>query len=333
MWYNLENVHNIDPPYNNIIEWQHQDRKGMKMAISFLSLDRCMESYHFICKAAGIRTEKIMQIARPGCDLRTLLDEMKSDSFDLETMKRFYTRGVSGHMRGIRNEFLYSLHYNRTDRLAQLGEIFKYFVFMSDMDLVLPLISDEHHVMFFTCLNYLPENREKELNFREFFLAKAGLVNILSIKEPDILNLINNRFRIIFMKDFVFSVSLNEELLQHYNIFLIMNGTTLLQYLVDHNCVLFQDVDKLIHKKVDQMSNFFGEFFFTIKHHFMQFEQLKMKFATGFVTHGYAHKLVSLVVTHLTRVRYLLKMLDYIELDQKEAGLKSHRGEFLLLGK
>ena len=305
MWYNLSQIYLMDPPYNNIIEWQHENKDKLKLAISFLSFPRCEESYHAIIRNVGIESEEILSPIEPGCNLEMKLINMKLDNVEIETIKTAYMNPSSRYIRGMHREFCMSLYYGRTARLEALGEIFKYFVFLSDMDIMTNLISDENHLMFFTCLNHLPENRHKHLDFEQFFREKAAMINVLKIKKEEIIVVINNRFRLIFLKDFVFSVSLSEEVLQHYNIFLIMNGTTVINYLIESMETLFSNLDELIQRNVDQMTNFFGEFFGTIKHHFIQFEELKIKFSSQMVELGMWKTLSALILRNLHQVEKL----------------------------
>lgn len=309
MWYNLGQIYTMDPPYNNIIEWQHENKDKLKLAISFLSFPRCEESYHAIIRNVGIEPEEVLSPIEPGCDLELKLMNMKLDNVEIETIKTAYISPSSRYIRGIHREFCLSMYYGQTARLEALGEIFKYFVFLSDMEIMTNLISDENHLMFFTCLNHLPENRHKDLDFEQFFREKAAMINVLKIKKEDIIVVINNRFRLIFLKDFVFSVSLSEEVLQHYNIFLIMNGTTVISYLIESMETLFSNLDELIQRNVDQMTNFFGEFFGTIKHHFIQFEELKIKFSTQMVELGMWRTLSALILRNLHQVEKLTTYL------------------------
>jgi hypothetical protein len=312
MWYNLSQIFTMDPPYNNIIEWQHKSPDKLKLAISFLSFPKCEESYHAILKNVGIQPDDTLSPIEPGCDLNQKLMNMKLDSVDLDSIKTAYMEPGSRYMRGLYREFCYSKYYNCHQRLEELGEIFKFFVFLSDMDIMTNMISDENHIMFFTCLNYLTENKDKGLDFEKFFREKAAMINVLNIKKEEIIVVINNRFRLIFLKDYVFSVSLNEEILQHYNIFLIMNGTTVISYLIDSMETLFSNLDELIHRNVDQMTNFFGEFFGTIKHHFIQFEELKIKFSAQMVTLGMWKKLSALILRNLSQLEKLNMYLDNV---------------------
>ena len=313
MWYDLNNIFMMDSPYNNIIEWQHQSEEKLKLAISFLSYVRCEESYHAISKIIGIPAEENLTIIEPGCNLEHKLAEMHSESVENETLKTAYMNPTSRYLRGLHREFCFSLYYNKTERLAQLGEIFKFFVSLSDMDIMMNMLSDSNHVMFFTCLNFLPENIEKDLNFENYFRSKVGMINVLDIKEEEIIVTINSRFRLIFLKDFVFSVSLNEDTLQHYNLFLIMNGTAVIKHLNDKMADLFGNVDELINRNVDQMSNFFGEFFSTIKHHFLQFEELKINFSIQFVNLDLWKKLTSLILKNLVIADKLQNYLNNLK--------------------
>ena len=312
MWYNLGQIYTMDAPYNNIIEWQHESKDKLKLAISFLSYPRCEESYHAIIRNVGIQGEELLSPIEPGCDLNKKLINMKSDTVELDSIKTAYMNTGSRYMRGLHREFCMSMYYQCSKRLKELGEIFKFFVFLSDMDIMTNMISDENHLMFFTCLNYLDENKDKNLNFEEFFREKAAMINVLNIKKEEIIVVINNRFRLIFLKDFVFSVSLSEEILQHYNIFLIMNGTTVISYLIESMDILFANLDELIHRNVDQMTNFFGEFFGTIKHHFLQFEELKAKFSTQMVELGMWKTLSVLILKNLHYVEKLQLYLDSV---------------------
>lgn len=310
MWYSLSQIYTMDAPYNNIIEWQHKNPDQLKLAISFLSLAKCEESYHAIIKNVGIKSDNILSPIEPGCNLSKKLLDMKSDSVELENIKSAYMESGSRYMRGLHREFCLSMFYRSYKRLEELGEIFKFFVFLSDMDIMTNMISDENHLMFFTCLNYLTENKNKNLDFEQFFRKKAAMINVLNIKKEEIIVVINNRFRLIFLKDFVFSVSLNEEILQHYNIFLIMNGTTVISYLIESMDVLFSNLDELITRNVDQMTNFFGEFFGTIKHHFIQFEELKIKFSNQMMVLGMWKKLSALILRNLGQMEKLSQYLD-----------------------
>ena len=246
MWYNLSQIYTMDAPYNNIIEWQHESKDKLKLAISFLSYPRCEESYHAISKNIGIQSENSFSPIEPGCDLNKKLMDMKSDSVELDSIKTAYMNPCSRYMRGLHREFVLSMFYENVKRLEELGEIFKFFVFLSDMDIMTNMISDENHLMLFTCLNHLEENKDKGLDFEQFFREKAAMINVLGIQKEEIIVVINNRFRLIFLKDYVFSVSLSEDILQHYNIFLIMNGTTVITHLIESMETLFANLDVLI---------------------------------------------------------------------------------------
>ena len=57
-----------------------------------------------------------------------------------------------------------------------------------------------------------PENLKYRTNYRRFLTQNTYFNNIFGIESENLISEIKSRFRLMFLKDYIFSVSLSEEL-------------------------------------------------------------------------------------------------------------------------
>ena len=159
-------------------------------------------------------------------------------------------------------------------------------------DITLTLINERNYKDFFACLSYLDENSSIEFDLKSFFTSKARFNNFLQIDNSEILSNINNNFRIVFLKDFIFPTFLNDKQLDELNTFLLLHNNTIICHINSVMKTKMAKIDELVNEAPDDSFNFFNELFIIFK---TTFVDLKMSFINNFIDLKFHLKLVALV--------------------------------------
>lgn len=176
----------------------------------------------------------------------------------------------------------------------QVAQIFKRLISIDQKpDITLTLVNDDHYKNFFSCLNYLDENVDIKLNLREFFEEKSKFNNFLKIDNAEIISNINNNYRIVFLKDYIFPTFLTDRQIEELNTFLFLHNNTIICHINSIMRTKMETIDLEIEQNPSASHDFFAELFSIFK---STFGDLKMNFIQNFIEFQFHYKVTSLLI-------------------------------------
>lgn len=185
------------------------------------------------------------------------------------------------------------------NRCKLLAQIFKRLISIDQKpDITLFLLSNAHYQDLFTCLSYLDENKDKICDFEAFFARHVKFNNYLGLTNQEVLDNINNNFRISFLKDFVCPRVLSDRQLEELNTFLILHNNTIICHIDSIMRDKMQTLDRMIEERPKESLDFFTEFFTLLR---SSFADLKASFAFNFFHFGIHEKVISVFLKSLNR--------------------------------
>lgn len=174
-----------------------------------------------------------------------------------------------------------------------LATIFKRLISIDQKpDITLTLINDEHYQDFFGCLSHLEENKDISFNLKKFFGELSCFNNYLDIDNVEIISNINNNFRIIFLKDYIFPTFLTDRQIEELNTFLFLHNNTIICHINTIMRTKMNDIDQKIDLNPFSSHDFFNELFVIFK---TTFGDLKMNFVQNFLDLHFHFKIVDLL--------------------------------------
>jgi len=181
-----------------------------------------------------------------------------------------------------------------------VGQIFKKLISIDQKpDITLNLLSSAHFRDLFTCLAYLDENQAIEMDIDAFFERQSRFNNYLGLSSPEVIDNINNNFRISLLRDFVIPNFLSESQINEMNTFVLLHNNTILCHIDSVMGERMANLDKLIDEKPRESLEFFTELFGMLRG---SFTDLKANFSQNFLRHGIHEKVLAVLLRELGKL-------------------------------
>jgi len=163
-------------------------------------------------------------------------------------------------------------------------------------DITLNLLRDDHYLDLFTCLNYLEENQCLMFDLESFFLQESRFNNYLELTNQEVINNINNNFRINFLKEFVFPTFLSDKQLDELTTFLTLHNNTIICHI---DSIMNEKMNNLhikIEESPQQSLDFFTELFCVFR---SSFNDLKNNFSKNFINNKLYENILKTLIKNI----------------------------------
>ena len=182
-----------------------------------------------------------------------------------------------------------------------MGEVFKRLIAIDPKpDIILILVNNKNYKDFFTCLTYLEENRNLEFDIEDFIKNKAKFNNFLEIQNQEIIDNINNHFRIGFLKDYILASFLSETQIEELNTFLMLHSNTVVCYINSVVAEKLANIDQLINDQPFSTQSFFSELFYLLR---FSFVELRGNFCQVFTQHKLHTKILDFLFSTFEAIK------------------------------
>lgn len=293
-----------------VISWEHNRSDAVRLAVSFIWDGTFFRAWDLLGQVFPTLPPilEIPTAANIGSLLETIsprgnLTAEACNTIDL--YKRMYSASAypnrhNKHVEALFEVFRAAHASGDADTCRQVARFFKRLISVGQIpDITLNLISDGHYQDFFVCLGYLEENADISSGFRRYFSEQSKFNNFLGISNPEILENINNNFRIIFLKDFIFPTFLTDRQIEELNTFLFLHNNTIACHINSIVAEKMRDIDAMIERDPVVAHDFFGELFYIFK---VTIHGLKVTFIQRFVEAGLHLKVVALMARMTARL-------------------------------
>jgi hypothetical protein len=159
-------------------------------------------------------------------------------------------------------------------------------------DIILILVNNQNNKDFFTCLTYLEENKNLEFDIEDFIKNKAKFNNLLQIDNQEIIDNINNHFRIVFLKDYILASFLSDSQTEELNTYLMLHSNTVVCYINSIVGDKLANIEQLIIEQTAATQNFFSELFYLLR---FSFVELRGNFCQVFTQNGLHLKVLDIL--------------------------------------
>lgn len=178
-----------------------------------------------------------------------------------------------------------------------IAKIFKMLISIDQKpDITLNLLRDDHYLDLFTCLNYLEENQDIKFDLENFFFQQSRFNNYLDLTNQEVINNINNNFRINFLKEFVFPTFLTDKQLDELTTFLTLHNNTIICHIDSVMVEKMSNLHQKIEENPQQSLDFFTELFCVFR---SSFNDLKNNFAKNFINGKLHEKVLETLMKHI----------------------------------
>lgn len=286
-----------------MISWAHGRGDVPHLAVSFIWDGTFFRAWDFLSEAFP-DLGPILDLPT-AANLQGLLETISPKvppnaevSNTMELYRRVYSSSTSPNRRNRHIEALFqvyrSAHTSGEAHLCRVvAKFFKRLISIGQIpDITLNLISDVHYQDFFQCLSFLEENADISLGYRRYFSEHSRFNNYLGIDNPEILENINNNFRITFLKDFIFPTFLTDRQLEELNTFLFLHNNTIVCHINTIMESKMGALDERIERDPGASHDFFTELFSIFK---VTLQGLKATFIQRFIDLGLHVKVVCLM--------------------------------------
>lgn len=184
-----------------------------------------------------------------------------------------------------------------TNKCKILAQIFRKLISIDQKpDITLNLINDAHFYDLICCLGYLDENCHLTKDLESILKFNLKFNNFLNLTNQEVIDNINNNYRIAFLKDFVHPSFFSDRQLEELNTFIVLHNNSIVCHIDSIMKEKMDDLNLKIEENPKESLNFFTELFSILRSTFMD---LKISFAQSFIKNAIHQKVISILLISL----------------------------------